>query len=100
MAKRAQPRPELPPFAVRLKALREGAGLTQEQLADKAGLHLGAVFKLEQGVREPTWATVQALAHALGVGCAAFEGTGAPPADAPKSNLKPPARGRAGPKRG
>ena len=63
----------LPPFADKLKTLREAAGLTQGQLAKRAGLHLGAIFKLEQGVRDPSWATVQALANALGVDCQVFE---------------------------
>jgi len=62
----------LPAFAVKLKALREAAGLTQAQLAEKAGLHLGAIFKLEQGKREPAWETVQVIARALGVNCLAF----------------------------
>jgi hypothetical protein len=30
------------------------------------------IAKLEQGVREPSWATVQALARALGLDCLAF----------------------------
>src|SRR5690348_12906028 len=62
----------LPPFALRMKALREAAGLTQAQLAEQSGLHVGAIFKLEQGRREPAWATVQALAKALGVSLEAF----------------------------
>ncbi len=63
---------ELPPFAIKLKSLREAAGLTQRQLAERAGLHLGAIFKIEQGGREPAWATVQALVRALGVSCEEF----------------------------
>jgi transcriptional regulator with XRE-family HTH domain len=59
-------------FAARLKALRGAAGLTQEQLADAAGMHKLGIAKLEQGLREPTWATVQALARALGVTCLDF----------------------------
>jgi transcriptional regulator with XRE-family HTH domain len=59
-------------FAARLKALRGAAGLTQEQLADAAGMHKLGIAKLEQGLREPTWATVQALAKALGVTCLDF----------------------------
>ncbi len=61
-----------PRFARRLKELRERAGLTPERLGDKAGMHKLSVAKLEQGIREPSWATVQALADALGVGCEAF----------------------------
>src|SRR5437016_9514410 len=54
-------------FAARLKSLREAAGITQQELATRAGMHKLGVAKLEQGLREPTWATVQALAKALGV---------------------------------
>jgi DNA-binding XRE family transcriptional regulator len=55
-------------FSIRLKALREKAGLTQAQLADKAGLSPQAIASLEQGTRGPTWETVRRLALALGVG--------------------------------
>ncbi len=61
------------PFGERLKELRETAGLTQVELAARAGMHQFGVAKLEQGIREPTWASVQALARALGVSCSAFE---------------------------
>jgi transcriptional regulator with XRE-family HTH domain len=60
-------------FAVRLKRLREAAGLTQEGLARQAGLNPWAVAKLEQGQNAaPTWRTVQKLVAALGVSCEAF----------------------------
>ena len=62
-------------FAERLKELREKAGFSQAELAKRAGMHLFGVAKLEQGQREPTWATVQALAEALGVECTAFKET-------------------------
>jgi transcriptional regulator with XRE-family HTH domain len=52
-------------FAQRLKALREAKGLTQIQLAEAAGLNLHGLTKLEQGVGEPHWPTVLALAYAL-----------------------------------
>jgi transcriptional regulator with XRE-family HTH domain len=67
-------------FAVKLKRLREAAGWSQAELAGRAGLNQFGVAKLEQGVREPAWATVQALARALGVNCTAFEETDARPA--------------------
>lgn len=60
-------------FGTRLKELRQAAGLTQEQLADKAGMNRFGIAKLEQGVTSPTWETVQALAGALGVDCTAFQ---------------------------
>jgi ribosome-binding protein aMBF1 (putative translation factor) len=50
-----------------LKAARAKAGLTQGELARESGLTLSAVTKLEQGVAEPTWRSVKALARALGV---------------------------------
>src|SRR5947209_5174793 len=82
-------------FGQRLKALREAAGLTQQQLADRSGLHLGAVFKLEQGKRSPSWDTVQSLCRGLGVRCEAFEGTAADaPGEAPEA--PPTAKGRRG----
>jgi len=59
-------------FAGRLKELRAAAGLTQGRLAEQAGLTKDGVAQLEQGRREPTWATVLVLAQALGVSCEAF----------------------------
>jgi DNA-binding XRE family transcriptional regulator len=59
-------------FAGRMKELREQAGLTQQQLADKAGLKIGGVRDLEQGRRSPAWETVLAVAGALGVEVTAF----------------------------
>jgi transcriptional regulator with XRE-family HTH domain len=77
-------------FAGRLKQLREAARLTQEQLADLAGMHKFGVAKLEQGLREPAWPTVLALAKALGVNCLAF-------VDDTESKEATPKRGRGRP---
>jgi transcriptional regulator with XRE-family HTH domain len=76
-------------FGARLRQLREAAGLTQQELADRAGMHRFGVAKLERDERHPSWATVQALAGALGLSCAAFEGTVEPPEEPP-----PKKRGR------
>jgi transcriptional regulator with XRE-family HTH domain len=62
----------VPNFANRLGNLRREAGLTQQQLAERAGIHKLTVAKLEQGIREPSWATVLVLANALEVNCLAF----------------------------
>ena len=67
-------------FAARLKALREAAGLSQPELAEKAGCHKITVSKLERGEQEPAWPLVLSLCKALGVTCEAFRGTGAVPA--------------------
>lgn len=89
---------ELPPFAVRLRELRDKAKMTQKELAAKAGMHLAGVFKLEQGTNQPTWATIEALAKALGVECVAFKGTSAC-VGCPKSPPEPPAPKKRGRKR-
>jgi transcriptional regulator with XRE-family HTH domain len=54
-------------FPARLRELREAAGLTQQALADASGLTREGVAQLETGRRSPTWATVLALASALGI---------------------------------
>jgi transcriptional regulator with XRE-family HTH domain len=59
-------------FGNRLRELREAAGLTQGQLAERAGLHIQGVVKLERGEREPAWSTLLSLAEALGCSVAAF----------------------------
>jgi transcriptional regulator with XRE-family HTH domain len=66
-------------FGGRLRELREAAGLSQQELADKAGMHRQGVHKLEAGEREPAWGSVLALAKALGVSVAAFEPGETPP---------------------
>lgn len=50
-----------------LRQLREEAGLTQQQLAEKANLPIGSLRSHEQGQRLPSWAAVVKLAKALGV---------------------------------
>ena len=58
-----------PTFGTRLRALREAAGLTQEELASRAGLTAKAVSALERGERRrPYPHTVRSLAEALELG--------------------------------
>ena len=55
-------------FGVRLRQLREAAGLTQEELAERAGLSRKAISVLERGERKrPYPHTVRSLADALGL---------------------------------
>jgi transcriptional regulator with XRE-family HTH domain len=55
-------------FGERLRRYREGATLTQEELAERAGLTAMAVSALERGERRrPYPNTVRALAIALGL---------------------------------
>ena len=55
-------------FGERLRLLREAVGLTQEELAERAGLTPDAIGVLERGARRsPYPTTVRALADALGL---------------------------------
>ena len=59
-------------FGPRLRELREAAGLTQKDLAERTGVSLGAIARWEQNDREPVWSSLKALCEALGVTCEAF----------------------------
>lgn len=54
-------------FGALLTSLRESKGWTQEKLAVKIRVSRGYLGKLEAGLSDPRWQTVQALADALGV---------------------------------
>ena len=51
----------------RLKELRKGRELTQEQLAEKAGLDVKFVGSIERGTENPSIQTLEKLANALSV---------------------------------
>src|SRR5438270_186206 len=59
-------------FKDMLRELRAAAGLTQQQLADRAGVPLPSLRGHEQGQRLPSWASVVKLARALGVSTDTF----------------------------
>jgi transcriptional regulator with XRE-family HTH domain len=54
-------------FIVRLKKLRADRGMTQEALAEKAGISRVYIARLETGRQDPTLATLKKLAKALKV---------------------------------
>ena len=62
----------MPTFGERLRELRLRAGLTQEGLAQAAGVPVFNVRNYEQGQREPYWSAFCKLATALGACCADF----------------------------
>ena len=68
-------------FAERLRAAREKAGLRPVDLARAAGLTRQSVGHLEQGIRQPSWQTVQQLVAALGC---RFEDLACDPPPGPK----------------
>jgi predicted ATPase/DNA-binding XRE family transcriptional regulator len=83
-------------FGERLRRLREAAGLTQEELASRAGLSTHAVGVLERGERKrPYPHTIRSLADALELDesertslFAAVPRRGAPPPAAPATALE------------
>jgi transcriptional regulator with XRE-family HTH domain len=98
---------DLKALGARIKELRTAAGLSQRELAAKAGLAHASLTSWEQGIREPGWLTVLALAAALGVDCKAFEreptavpepkrGRPARPKPAAKKKAKGKGKGRRG----
>ena len=54
-------------LAMRLKALREQRGMTQEQLAERAGISRGYLARLETARQDPRLSTLERLAKALRV---------------------------------
>jgi transcriptional regulator with XRE-family HTH domain/tetratricopeptide (TPR) repeat protein len=57
-------------FGALLKRHRRAAGLTQEQLAERAGYSVSYISMLERGERVPVRATVELVADALGLATA------------------------------
>jgi transcriptional regulator with XRE-family HTH domain len=54
-------------FASRLRQIRQAKGLSQEDLADIAGLHRTYVGSVERGERNISIDNIEVLAKALGI---------------------------------
>jgi len=54
-------------IGLRIMTLRKLAGLTQEQLSERAGLQRSHISKIEAGKYAVTFETIQAIAEALGM---------------------------------
>lgn len=54
-------------FGQALRQAREEAGVSQEELAHRAGIDRTFVSRAERGANQPALATVLQLAHALGL---------------------------------
>lgn len=50
-----------------IETMRRRAGLSQEELAARSGLHTTHIGGLERGVRNPTYETLGQIADALGI---------------------------------
>ena len=54
-------------FGKRVQALRLEAGVTQEQLADAAGLTVESISNIERGIYGPKFDNLEKIAKLLGV---------------------------------
>ncbi len=54
-------------IGVRMKSLRRGRGLTQERVAERTGLSVNYLSRIERGLENPTLDTLLGLAKALKV---------------------------------
>jgi transcriptional regulator with XRE-family HTH domain len=50
-----------------LRHARDRLGLTQEQVAERSGVHATEVSRIEAGKRDPRVSTMERLAKALGI---------------------------------
>lgn len=53
-------------LAAHIKQTRKSLGLTQDELAEQAGIDQGDLSRIERGEIDPRWSTVQKLSAALG----------------------------------
>ena len=65
-------------FAERLRSLREMSGLTQSELARKAGCQPSSIAHMEAGRREPSLENLTKIVKALGVTADVLLGTARP----------------------
>lgn len=49
-----------------LKEIREAQGLTQQDVADRAGIHRATYGQFEQGIRNPSVPTAKSISKVLG----------------------------------
>jgi transcriptional regulator with XRE-family HTH domain len=55
-------------LGVNLRSARKKLGLSQEQVAERSGVHATEVSRIEAGKRDPRVTTVERLARAVEVG--------------------------------
>ncbi|MFK7994486.1 MAG: helix-turn-helix domain-containing protein [Granulosicoccus sp.] len=54
-------------IGLEVRLLRKHVGLTVAELAEKSGVSLGMLSKIENGLTSPSLTTLQSIAHSLGV---------------------------------
>ncbi len=57
----------VPGFAANLKRIREGKGISVEDLATASGIHWDSIYRIEREDRAPSLRVALDLANALGV---------------------------------
>lgn len=62
-----QPDSSLASLGKAVKTLRRERGLTQEELARRAGTHVTYVGRIERGERNLTWTALSRICHGLDV---------------------------------
>jgi len=67
MRRSDQPQPAL---GKAIRQLREERGMTQEALAQEAGVTVGHMSMIERGHSNPTWGTIKGIANALEISIA------------------------------
>ncbi len=92
MVKTKASNPAAREIGARVREVREGRALTQQEVARRAGLAMDAVSRIENGYRKPRPSTLQRLAKALDVAVERLTGamdlgsgravTSSPPKDA------------------
>jgi transcriptional regulator with XRE-family HTH domain len=80
-------------FGLKLQALRERAGLSQDALAKAIGVPQTFISRWERGERTPMWSAIQKLAVALDVSTEAFRTDDTDDTDEAETPT-PPKRGR------
>ncbi len=71
----------------RVKAAREKAGLTQEELAEKVNLSISHISCIERGIKPPKLDTFVSIANAIGVSSDILLQDVLTPVETPKSEL-------------
>jgi transcriptional regulator with XRE-family HTH domain len=56
-----------PGLALAVRELRTARGLSQEELANRSGVHLTWIGHIESGKTNPSWATTKRVARGLGI---------------------------------
>jgi transcriptional regulator with XRE-family HTH domain len=74
-------------IAARVRAARCERGLTQVELASRAGLTTGTISRLERGREPPTVSSLVRIAEAMGLELGALVGSLPPTAEKPASRL-------------